>query len=77
MPTIIQDLHILPEHGLFRAFQDLHEQTATADQDACDAGGWIIPLDGLQDVLHLFISNPESGLLIYRSRIMELTSADN
>lgn len=62
MPAIIQDLHIQPEHGLFRPFQDLHEQTATADQDASDAGAWIISLRGLQDVPHLFIRYPGSGL---------------
>lgn len=47
MPAIIQDLHILPEHGLLRPFQDLHEQTSAVNQDASETGGWVISLRGL------------------------------
>ncbi len=62
MSAIIQDLHIQAQDGLFRPFQDLHEQTAAVDQDPSDAEGWIISLRGLQDVLHLFCRYPGGGL---------------
>jgi hypothetical protein len=62
MPAIIQNLHILPEHGLFRPFQDLHEQTSTVDQDASNSGGGVISLRGIKDALHLFLYYPAGGL---------------
>jgi hypothetical protein len=46
MSAIIQYLHILPEHGLFGPFQDLHELTSTVDQDASETDGWVISLRG-------------------------------
>lgn len=66
MSSVVQNLYIHAEYGLFRPFEDLREKTATVDQNAADIVKWVVPVRCLQDVLHLFVGYDLCGVAVVK-----------